>query len=95
MDADRAPAFVLTLRLGGCPDPQVADDVVRDLGHLNAVRGPSVPGEVLVHCTVSAPTEPDAVRYAANRAVTSLVEHGVVAPRVLDVEACALHALAV
>jgi hypothetical protein len=92
---DRAQGFVLTLRLGGCCDSRVADDVVRDLAHLGAVRGPGPSGELSVHCTVSALSEADAVRYAANRAVAALLERGADVPRVLGVEASDLHALAV
>jgi hypothetical protein len=91
MDDRLAQGYVLTLHLGtGRLDQDLADQVVRDLAHLSAVRGPSAPDALLIHCTVSAVSEGDAVRYAAQRVITALLGCGIEQPRVLEIEACPL-----
>ena len=68
MDERLAQGFVLTLELVA---PRItaeqSDVVLRDLTHLNAVRGGLVPGLLVLHCLVSEPTEADAVRYGIQR----------------------------
>jgi len=91
MDDRLAQGFVLTLHLASADvSGDVADRVVHDLAHLSAVRGPALPGNLLIHCTVSATSESDAVRYAAQRTITALLGCGVEQPKVLAIEACAL-----
>ena len=91
MDDCLAQGFVLTLHLTSDElSGDVADRVVHELAHLSAVRGPALPGNVLIHCTVSATSEADAVRYAAQRVITALLSCGVEQPKVLSIEACAL-----
>jgi hypothetical protein len=92
---DEAQGFVLTLHLAECDDHRVADGVLRDLAHLGAVRGPSAAGDLLFHCTVSARSEAEAVRYVAQRTVGALLGCGVEQPKVLSIEACALDYVAV
>jgi hypothetical protein len=96
MDDRLAQGYVLTLHLAADQiTGDVADHVIRDLSHLSAVRGPTKPGNLLVHCTVSAPSEGDAVRYAAQRTITALLGAGVETPRVLSIEACHVDHVAV
>ena len=91
MDDRLAQGFVLTLHLASTElSPDLGDRVVHDLAHLSAVRGPALPGNLLIHCTVSATSEADAVRYAAQRTITALLGAGVEQPKVLSIEACAL-----
>lgn len=96
MDDGPAHGYVLTLQFEAARITEdVADRVVRDLAHLSAVRGPAANGQLLVHCTVSAMSEGDAVRYAANRTVGSLLAVGVESPRVVSIEACLVDHVAV
>lgn len=89
MDDRLAQGYVLTLHLGAEHiSGEIADQVIRELSHLSAVRGPTVPGKLLLHCTVSATSEGDAVRYAAQRTITALLGVGIETPRILSVEAC-------
>jgi hypothetical protein len=91
MDDRLAQGYVLTLHLGtGRLPHEVADQVVRDLTHLCAVRGPSAPDSLLIHCTVSATSEGDAVRYAAQRVITALLGCGIEQPKLVNIEACPL-----
>ena len=88
MDDRLAQGYVLTIHLaGGELSPEVAQLVVDDLAHLSAVGNPSPGGTLLLHCTVSAPSEGDAVRYGAQRALTAMLGAGVDGPRVLAVDA--------
>jgi hypothetical protein len=96
MEDRLAQGYVLTLHLGTDQiSGEVADEVIRELAHLSAVRGPTAPGELRLHCTVSATSEADAVRYAAQRTITALLGTGIEAPRVLSVEACLVDHVAV
>jgi len=96
MEDRLAQGYVLTLHLGSASlSNEIADRVVHDLAHLSAVRGPARPGSLLVHCTVSATSESDAVRYAAQRTITALLGCGVEQPKVLSIEACAIDYVAV
>jgi hypothetical protein len=91
MDDRLAQGYVLTLHLATGPlRTDVADRVVRDLAHLSAVRGPSGGDDLLIHCTVSATSEGDAVRYAAQRVITALLGCGIEQPKVVGIEACPL-----
>lgn len=91
MDDRRAQGYVLTLDLAvDRLAPQVIELIVKDLAHLSVAKGPSSDGHLVLHCTVSATSEPDAVRYAAGRALASLRCHGVEQPRVLGVQATLL-----
>jgi hypothetical protein len=96
MEDRLAHGYVLTLHLAADQlSGEVADHVIRDLSHLSAVRGPTSPGDLLLHCTVSATSEGDAVRYAAQRTITALLGAGVETPRVLSVETCLVDDVAV
>jgi hypothetical protein len=96
MDDRLAQGYVLTLHLEAVRiTNEVADGIIRDLAHLSAVRGPGLPGHLLMHCTVSATSEGDAVRYAAQRTIGALVAAGVEAPRVVSIEACLVDHVAV
>ena len=88
MDDRLAQGYVLTIHLTGHDiPPEVASLVVEDLAHLSAVESPSLPGNLVLRCTVSAPTEGDAVRYGAQRTITAMLGAGIDAPRVLSVDA--------
>ena len=96
MEDRLAQGFVLTLHLASADlQGDIGDRVVQDLAHLSAVRGPALPGNLLLHCTVSATSEDDAVRYAAQRTITALLGCGVEQPKVLSIEACAIDYAAV
>jgi hypothetical protein len=91
MDERHAHGYVLTLDLAADRlPPDVIDLIVRDLAHLSAARGPAADGHLVLHCTVSATSEPDAVRYAAGRALASLRAHGADAPHLAAVQATPL-----
>ena len=96
MEDGPAQGYVLSLHLEAAKlSAEVADQVVRELAHLSAVRGPARPGNVLLHCTVSATSEGDAVRYAAQRTISALLAAGADAPKVLSIEACLVEHVAV
>jgi hypothetical protein len=96
MDDRPAQGYVLTIHLAASRiSAETADQVVRDLSHLSAVRGPTLPDNLLVHCTVSAISEGDAIRYGAQRTVAALLGVGAESPRVLSVEACVVEHVAV
>lgn len=87
MDERLAQGFVLTIQLSGAYlDPEVSELVLEDLAHLNAVRSPSTISELVLSCTVSAPTEGEAVRYGAQRTITAMLAAGVDAPKVISVD---------
>lgn len=96
MEDGPAQGFVLSLQLEATRlGVDAIDQVVRELAHLSAVRGPARPGQVLLHCTVSATSEGDAVRYAAQRTISALMAAGAEAPKVLSIEACLVDHVAV
>ena len=89
MEDGPAQGYVLSLHLEASRlSAEAIDQVVRELAHLSAVRGPALAGHVLLHCTVSATSEGDAVRYAAQRTISALMGAGAEAPKVLSIEAC-------
>ena len=91
MEERLAHGFVLTLELAA---PRItadqADSMLRDLTHLNAVRGGLVPGLLVVHCLVSEPTEADAVRYGIQRTLTAAAGAGVEHAHILAVDVTVL-----
>jgi hypothetical protein len=96
MEDRLAQGYVLTLHLAADQiSGDIGDQVIRELSHLSAVRGPTLPGNLLLHCTVSATSEGDAVRYVAQRTITALMSAGVETPRVLSVEASLVDHVAV
>lgn len=87
MGEGQAHGFVLTIHVGAADIPtEAAALIVRDLDHLSAVLSPADPGTLVLCCTVSATSEPDAVRYGAQRMITAMLGAGIDAPRVLSVD---------